>query len=141
MRQASGRNGQRPTERHSLAAGRSSFRAILALWLIVATAAQGVLAQGHVHFRYQHVPSAAGIFLASAAGPNDGGAPDSDSRDGSSTCALCQVLAFGAAPLGHSFDVALALQRVGLARSRGADAPIFVSAVSYIWTSRGPPLI
>jgi hypothetical protein len=110
--------------------------------LMIAAAAQGVLAHAHVHFRYQPAHSAAGVVVVeSATAPSDPGSPDSDSRGDPSTCALCQALAFGAAPLGHSFDVTLALAGPAIARYRAAASPTFVSAVSYIWTSRGPPLI
>ena len=103
-------------------------------------AAQGVLAQSHVHFRFSRPPTAAGVVVAVAIAPNDNGSPDQDSPGEPSSCALCQVLASGAAPLGHSFDLTLALASLGRDFSRSVSEPTSVSAVSYSWTSRGPPL-
>jgi hypothetical protein len=117
-----------------------SVRGVLVLALMFAAAAQGVLAQAHVHFRLARAP-AAGLVVAVASSPNDGGAPDQDSRGDPSSCALCQVLASGAAPLGHSFDLALALASLDRHLARAVDEPTNVGAVTHIWTSRGPPRI
>jgi hypothetical protein len=117
---------------------RSNLRASLTLLLMFAAAAQGVLAQAHVHFRFARTAADLGVAVATA--PNDNGSPDQDSPGDPSSCALCQVLASGAAPLGHSFDLALALATLGRDSSRSVSEPTSVSAVSYIWTSRGPPL-
>ena len=128
----------RTASRGRRVARRFDVRAALVLWLMFSAAAQGVIAQAHVHFRYEHAPSTAGVVVAAT--PDDRSSPDQDSRD-PSTCALCQVLAYGAAPLAHTFDVALALAGPGFAPSRGGEEPLLVSAVSHSWTSRGPPLL
>lgn len=108
---------------------------------MLATAAQGIIAQGHVHFRIHRVPAAGGSVTAVAVAPDDGGAPgDGSSRD-PSTCALCQALASGHAPLGHSFDWALTRARLAPTPHRAGTEPLYVGAVTHIWTSRGPPLI
>jgi hypothetical protein len=130
--------------RHTRAADRfkrSRLSNLLTLWLMLALAAQGVIAQAHVHFRFSRPPSAAGLAAAIATAPNDNGSPDQDSPGGPSNCALCQVLASGAAPLGHSFDLALALASRNRDSVRPVSEPTTVSAVSHIWTSRGPPPI
>jgi len=118
---------------------RSRLWNVLTLWLMLAVATQGVIAQSHVHFRFARAPSAAG--LVAAVSSNNNGSPDQDSPGDPSNCALCQVLASGAAPLGHSFDFALALASHNRDSVRSISEPTTVSAVSHIWTSRGPPRV
>lgn len=108
---------------------------------MLATAAQGVIAQAHVHFRMERAPATGGLVTAAAVAPDDGGAPEQGSSGDPSTCALCQALAFGHAPLGHSFDWTLALARLGPTLHSAGTEPLYVGAVTHIWTSRGPPLI
>jgi hypothetical protein len=107
---------------------------------MLATAAQGVIAQAHVHFRMERA-AGAGLVTAAAVSPDDSGAPEQSSSGDPSTCALCQALASGHAPLGHSFDSALALARLGPTLYPAGTEPLHVGAVTHIWTSRGPPLI
>lgn len=118
-----------------------NLRAALVLGLMLATAAQGVIAQAHVHFRMERAPATGGLVTAAAVAPDDGGAPEQGSSGDPSTCALCQALAFGHAPLGHSFDWTLALARLGPTLHSAGTEPLYVGAVTHIWTSRGPPLI
>jgi hypothetical protein len=120
---------------------RSRLWNVLTLWLMLAVATQGVIAQSHVHFRFARAPSAAGLVAAVATASNHNGSPDQDSPGDPSNCALCQVLASGAAPLGHSFDLALALASRNRDSVRPVSEPTTVSAVSHIWTSRGPPRV
>jgi hypothetical protein len=120
---------------------RSRLCDVLTLWLMLAAATQGVIAQSHVHFRFARTPSAAGLVAAVATASNHNGSPDQDSPGDPSNCALCQVLASGAAPLGHSFDLALALASRNRDSVRPVSEPTTVSAVSHIWTSRGPPRV
>ena len=120
---------------------RSRLWNVLTLCLMLAAAAQGVIAQAHVHFRFAQTSSAAGLVAAVATASNSNGSPDEDSRGDSSNCALCQVLASGAAPLSHSFDLALAIASRNRDSVRSVSEPTTVSAVSHIWTSRGPPRV
>ncbi len=128
------------TRRHRRGDRLGVLGSALTFWLIFAAAAQGVLAQGHVHFRFEHT-AAVGAVVASASATDDGGAPGDSARDDLASCALCQALASGAAPLGPPprFSLPFALLRDSVpAESAG---PVFVSAVSHIWTSRGPPRV
>jgi hypothetical protein len=118
----------------------SRVRASLSLSLILALALQGVIAQGHIHSRWEAPPAQGGVVVDAPHAPGHGGAPG-PWRDETTTCALCQVLAAGNAPL---------VQTVGIAPLRDtptwrvADPRIFGTggnAVSYDWTPRGPPLI
>jgi len=118
---------------------RSRLWNVLTLCLMLAAATQGVIAQAHVHFRFAQTSSAAGLAAAVAAASNSNGSPDQDTPGDPSNCALCQVLASGAAPLSHSFDLALALASRNRDSVRSVSEPTTVSAVSHIWTSRGPP--
>jgi len=120
---------------------RSRLRNAFTLWLMLAVATQGVIAQLHVHFRFAPTSSAAGLLAGVATASNKNGSPDQDSPGDPSNCALCQVLASGAAPLGHSFDLALALASRNRDSVRPVSEPTTVSAVSHIWTSRGPPRV
>jgi hypothetical protein len=117
----------------------SRLRAALSLSLILASALQGVIAQGHVHSRW-HAPAHRGVVVESLGAPGHDGAP-SPWRDEATTCALCQVLAAGSAPLAHAVGVLPPRDsptwRVTDARILGTGG----NAVSYDWTPRGPPLI
>ena len=118
----------------------AALRTALVVWLILAAAAQGVIAQGHVHFRFPHSTAASAALGYASATPDDRSAPAERARDLSS-CALCQALAAGAAPLAPPLRYAsplAAFEYVALADSAG---PEFVGAVSHNWTSRGPPSV
>ena len=120
---------------------RSRLWNVFTLCLMLAAATQGVIAQAHVHFRFARTSSAPGLVAALATASSKNGSPDQDSPGDPSNCALCQVLAFGAAPLGHSFDLTLALASRNRDSVRSVSEPTTVSAVSHIWTSRGPPRV
>jgi hypothetical protein len=112
----------------------------LTLWLMLAAAAQGVIAQGHVHQRFLRTTALDGA-IASALAPDDDGAPGDRAGRETAACALCQVLGAGSAPLVSAprFDVPFA----ALCCTIGEESPrpLTVSAVSHSWTSRGPPSI
>jgi hypothetical protein len=139
MSDATAGTGQRVAERHR-SANRSALRDALILLLILAAAAQGVLAQAHVHFRFPPSTSASAALGYASASPADGGAPGERASDLSS-CALCQALAAGAAPLGSAVSYASPLTAFRYVAPSDSTEPEFVGAVSHIWTSRGPPLI
>jgi len=120
---------------------RSRLWNVFTLCLMLAAATQGVIAQAHVHFRFAPTSSATGLVAAVATASNKNRSPDQDSPGDPSNCALCQVLACGAAPLGHSFHLALALASRNGDSVRLVSEPTTVSAVSHIWTSRGPPRV
>jgi len=120
---------------------RSRLWNVLTLCLMLAAAAQGVIAQAHVHFRFAQTSSAAGLAAAVAPTANSNGSPDQNSPGDPSNCALCQALASGAAPLAHSFDLAFTLASRNRDSVRSVSEPTTVSAVSHIWTSRGPPRV
>jgi len=117
------------------------WRNVFSLCLLALFALQGMVAQGHTH---THSAGADVVVLGDVviAKTDDqagsGGAPSApDSPD----CGLCQSLGTGAAPL------AVAILFLLLPAAEAGPAPHFVgapaftvSAVSYFWTSRGPPL-
>jgi hypothetical protein len=118
----------------------SRARAALSLSLILALALQGVVAQGHIHSRWEALPAQGGVVVDAGLAPGHGGAP-SPWHDESTTCALCQVLAAGSAPLVHAVGIEpprdAPTWRVADSRILGTGG----NAVSFDWTSRGPPLI
>jgi hypothetical protein len=116
------------------------LRSALVLWLMLAAAAQGVIAQAHVHFRFERT-AAVGPTVASATPTDDNSTPGEGARGDLSSCALCQVLASGAAPLGPAPRFSLPFAALRDAVPAHSAWPVVVSAVSHIWTSRGPPLI
>jgi hypothetical protein len=119
----------------------TTLRNALTLWLMLAAAAQGVIAQGHVHVRVERAPTI-GVVIASAAPTTHGdGAPGGPARDDPSTCALCQVLASGAAPLGPLPLFSLPIAALRHAVPSLPAGPVLTSAVTHNWTSRGPPRI
>jgi hypothetical protein len=130
---------QGTAKRPGLAGHLSTARTLLAFWLIIVSAAQGVIAQGHVHFSFPQSTAASAAFGYSSATPDDRDVPaDRASRD-LSTCTLCQSLAGGAAPLGLALRYVSLLATFGCIVVSDSANPDFVSAVSHIWTSRGPP--
>lgn len=116
-----------------------AWRTALTLLLMLAATAQGVIAQGHVHFRFAHTATV-GAVVVSAPATTEGGSGDG-ARGDPSTCALCQALASGAAPLGPAPRFSLPFAALRSAVPAKPARPALVSAVSHIWTSRGPPSI
>jgi hypothetical protein len=129
------------TEAHCSAERLSRLRAVLALWLMLLTAAQGVVAQGHVHFRFPHPTAASAALGYASATPDDRGAPGERASGDPSSCALCQALAAGAAPQGPPLRYASPLAAFVYVAPADSAEPEFVGAVSHIWTSRGPPSV
>jgi hypothetical protein len=123
-----------------LGARPAALRTALLAWLMLAAAAQGVIAQGHVHFRFPHSTAASAALGYASATPDDRGAPAERTGDLSS-CALCQALAAGAAPLAPPLRYASPLAAFEYIAPADSAEPEFVGAVSHIWTSRGPPSI
>jgi hypothetical protein len=116
------------------------LRTTLVVLLMLAAAAQGVVAQGHVHFRFPHSTSTSAALGYASATPDDGGARGERASDLSS-CALCQALAAGAAPLASRVCYASPLTAFRYVPPADSNEPDSIGTVSYIWTSRGPPLI
>jgi len=114
-----------------------AWRGALTLFLMLAAAAQGVLAQWHVHFRFGRT---AAVVASAPASTDDNRAPGDRVRDDPSTCALCQVLASGAAPFVPTTPFSLPFAALRHAVPADPEQPAFVGAVTHIWTSRGPPL-
>jgi hypothetical protein len=117
----------------------------LALALLLTSTLQSFVAQAHIHVPSPAAPGGGYVVFYSSVQPST--APDVIDNvakrtrgDSSSTCPLCQVLAFGGAPLAHSAHAVLApvLLRSIIAIDR---VPLTsIAAVSYSWTGRGPPL-
>jgi hypothetical protein len=108
---------------------------------MIVAAAQGVIAQGHVHFSFSKSTAASAALGYASAIPDDRSAPSDRASGDMSSCALCQALAAGAAPLGQSARYASPLAAFRYVATSDANKPESVGAVSHIWTSRGPPLI
>jgi len=114
------------------------LRARLPLYLIVVLALQGIVAQAHVHFHLNATSAYAGARLD--APPSDGAnTPTQGSRGDTASCALCQSLTAGAAPLHHEAPSALQLAVAHWPPSQRRASPARLTAVSFSWTSRGPP--
>jgi len=126
--------------RRGASRGLSAWRGALTLCLMIAAAAQGVIAQGHVHFRFERTAAVGAVVASAPATTDDNRAPGDRVRDDPSTCALCQVLASGAAPFVPTARFSLPLAALRHAVPADPGRPAFVSAVTHIWTSRGPPL-
>jgi hypothetical protein len=120
--------------------GLPAWRGALTLCLMLAAAAQGVIAQGHVHFRFERTAAVGAVVASAPATTDDNRAPGDRVRDDPSTCALCQVLASGAAPFVPTTPFSLPLAALRHAVPAEPEQPAFVGAVTHIWTSRGPPL-
>ena len=136
MSEASSAAKHFPIGRHR--ARPAALRTALIAWLMLAAAAQGVIAQGHVHFRFRVSTATSAALGYASATPDDRGAPAERARDLSS-CALCQALAAGAAPLAPPLHYASPLAVFEYVALADSTEPEFVGAVSHIWTSRGPP--
>ena len=117
------------------------WRDVLSLGLLALFALQGIVAQGHTHTR-----SAGGsvvmfgdvVIADTDEGAGGGGLP---SAPDSSNCGLCQSLSAGTAPLALAILFLLPPPPEAGPEPRFVGAPVFtVRAVSYFWTSRGPPL-
>jgi hypothetical protein len=130
-----------PTAERPRSASRSGLRTALIVFLMLAAAAQGVIAQGHVHFRFPHSTSASAALGYASASSDERGAPGDRASGDLSSCALCQALAAGAAALGPGVRYASPLTAFRYVARADSAEPEFVGAVSHIWTSRGPPLI
>jgi hypothetical protein len=115
---------------------RACWRDVLALCLLAAFAAQGVVVQAHAHFRASSADTGVVTVGDNPANPDGGnGGP----RNDSASCSLCQSLGAGFAPLAHTFSLGLRAPDAGT-EAKLVGAPISeVGAVSYFWTSRGPP--
>ena len=130
----------RPAAQRRRSVSRSRLRAAVVFFVVLAAAAQGVIAQGHVHFRFPHSTAASAALGFASATPDDRGTPGERASDPSS-CALCQALSAGAAPLALAARYASPLAAFHYVAPADATEPEWVGTVSHIWTSRGPPLI
>jgi hypothetical protein len=132
---------QRLARRHGVTGRLSTLRSAVVLWLLVVAAAQGVIAQGHVHFRFPHSTAASAALGYASATQDDRGTPGDRASGDPSTCALCQALAGGAVPLSPPLRYASPLAAFEYVALADSAEPEFVGAVSHIWTSRGPPSV
>jgi Protein of unknown function (DUF2946) len=115
--------------------------------MIVALTFQSFVAQVHVHL--QANPASGQIHATvhdaspPTAAPEDGdrrGKPPSGG-DPSSTCPLCQILAAGVTPLPTGPYALVALEVASSSAVPFETAPVTgVTAASYSWESRAPPL-
>jgi hypothetical protein len=126
--------------RHERGAG-LRWRDVVSLCLLALFALQGIVAQGHTHTHAAgtHVVVFGDIVIAKTDDSGrSGGAPGTpDSPD----CGLCQSLGAGTAPLAVAILFLLLPAPEAGPEPRFAGVPVFtVRAVSYFWTSRGPPL-
>ena len=113
------------------------WRDVLSLCLLALFALQGVIAQGHTHARSAD-PGGDVVVANTDGGAASGGAPNVPD---SPNCGLCQSLSAGAAPLAVAILVLLLPAPEAEPAPNFVGAPVFtVRAVSYFWTSRGPPL-
>lgn len=116
----------------------ADLRTALSLFLVLALALQGVLAHAHVHSYFQQGLASTAPQLAAPDVPKDGDPTQKAPRGDPSSCALCQSLTAGAAPLAHEVRLFL----LPAARSQppvASVSPASVATVSFHWTSRGPP--
>ncbi len=141
MRQAIIAAMHAPTGNRRRRVGPPALRTALVIWLMLAAVAQGVIAQGHVHFRFPHSTAASAALGLASATPDDRGAPGELASGDPSSCALCQALAAGAAPLAPPLRYASPLAAFTYVALADSSEPEFVGAVSHIWTSRGPPSV
>jgi hypothetical protein len=138
-----GRSGQMSGRRRAVSFWQ--LRTVLALCLLFTSTLQSFVAQAHIHVPPHTATGGSALSYDGAAQPSslpgDSDEPSKRTRgDNNSTCPLCQALAFGGAPLAHSAHAVIApvLLRSIVAIDR---VPITsISAVSYSWTGRGPPL-
>jgi len=131
---------------------RAQWRLRLVVLCLLAFTAQSALAGAHLHISSYGPTSktvAAGLFTTDLGVVADHGTkPDDASNSGdvakragdSASCPLCQFLILGSAALHPSCLAALA--PIESAAFVVADQTFahFVSAVSYSWRGRGPPL-
>jgi hypothetical protein len=117
------------------------WRDVASLCLLALFALQGIVAQGHTHTRSAGVSVAmfGDVVIANTdEGAGGGSAPNAPD---SSNCGLCQSLSAGAAPLAVAILLLLLPVPEAGPGPRFVGVPVFsVHAVSYFWTSRGPPL-
>lgn len=122
----------------------ATLRMGLAFALLLTTTLQSFVAQAHIHVPAPAAPGGGYVVFYTSAQPATASdvidrAAKRTRGDSSSTCPLCQVLAFSGAPLAHSAHAVLApvLPHSMVAIDR---VPLTsIAAVSYSWTGRGPP--
>ena len=120
-------------------AARTRWRDLFAPSLLVLFALQGIAVQGHSHVHSG--ASGATVVLGKTVAPKT----DEDGKGGapripdSPTCSLCQSLSAGNAPLALAILLLPPTTAVGFAPAYNREPVLAVSAVSYSWTSRGPP--
>jgi hypothetical protein len=106
------------------------LRTVLALCLLFTSTLQSFVAQAHIHVPPHSAPGSAALSfdgpLQPSNLPGDSDEPSKRTRgDNSSTCPLCQALAFSGAPLSHSAH-AIECRSLPSPRSRtaGRDADL-----------------
>jgi hypothetical protein len=101
---------------------------------------QGIVAQAHTHVHSATAGASVVLFGSTVATKTDdgrtGGAPQIPD---SPTCSLCQSLGAGNAPLAIVLLSLSPVPRAGFPPEHAGERVLAVGAVSYSWTSRGPP--
>jgi hypothetical protein len=119
-------------------------RIALMLLCLVACTFQSLVAQAHFHGHPNGVTSAAcTLDLSRDAGwshssPSDSCDPSRSTGDAS--CPLCQISLHGAAAALPPHDWALPQFRMGAIIPATCTPSLSITAVSFDWSSRGPPL-
>jgi hypothetical protein len=122
-----------------------TLRMGLALALLLTSTLQSFVAQAHIHVPSSAAPGGGYVVFYTSTQPSTASdvidnAAKRTRGDSSSTCPLCQVLAFNGAPLAHSAHAVLAPVLLHSTVAIDRVPPTSIAAVSYSWTGRGPPL-
>ena len=117
----------------------------LALALLLTSTLQSFVAQAHIHIPSPVAPGGGYVVFFTSAQPATASdlidnAAKRTRGDSSSTCPLCQLLAFNGAPLAHSAHAVLAPVLLHSMAAIDRVPLTSIAAVSYSWTGRGPPL-
>ncbi len=108
------------------------------LCLLALFALQGIVAQGHTHAHGGTVAFGDVVVAKTDQDSRNGGAPSVPDYP---NCGLCQSLGAGTAPLAVAILFLLPPAPEAGPTPCFYGAPVFtVHAVSYSWTSRGPPV-
>jgi hypothetical protein len=124
----------------------SRLRIAATLLCLLACTVQSFVAQTHVHVAHSQAPASADYNVEAdsdaASLPSTG---DDDSakhvrRDGSASCALCQIVLHGGAAPAPAFALFLPLPTAIHFAPFEQALPGTVVAVSFSWQGRAPPL-
>ncbi len=124
----------------------SRLRIALILLCLLTCTVQSFVAQTHVHVAHPQTAPAAGYSVeagSAAALPSsdeDEDSPKHVRRDGSASCALCQIVLHGGAAPAPAFAIFLPLPSAIRFAPAEQALPATVVAVSFSWQGRAPPL-